>query len=177
MAAPFILFRISSTSAGFVNNLNDGMPSGLFPVLFASAGMELAQIGWLTTIYPAVWGGGQLFSGALSDRWGRKGFIVYGMWLQAVGIVAALGDIAHPSWRASAVGIFWLWRDSRYAVGAILAGLIADYFGLVAAIWSIAVLILISGTVAAVRLRETRSNGRLDASTRRPIPPARSKPG
>jgi MFS family permease len=167
--------NLSSVSqAGLVNNLNDGMAWGLFPLFFAAAGMSLRQIGTLAAIYPAVWGIGQLFTGALSDRIGRKGLIVWGMWIQAGGIaltatvqsfagfaaggvllgigtamvyptlLAAIGDVAHPSWRASAVGVYRLWRDLGYAVGALLAGITADLFGLTPALWLIPVLTALS---------------------------------
>ena len=178
--------NLSSVSqAGLVNNLNDGMAWGLFPLIFAAAGMNLAQIGLLAAIYPAVWGIVQVFTGALSDRIGRKGLIVWGMWLQAGGIavtalaatfllfavggvllgigtamvyptlLAAIGDITHPSWRASAVGVYRLWRDLGYAVGALLAGITADLFGLMAAMWLVGALTLASGAIAAVRMKET----------------------
>lgn len=178
--------NLSSVSqAGLVNNLNDGMAWGLFPLLFAAAGMTLAQIGMLAAIYPAVWGITQIFTGALSDRIGRKGLIVCGMWVQAAGIaitaagtdfavfglgavllglgtamvyptlLAAIGDVAHPTWRASAVGVYRLWRDLGYAVGALLAGLTADLFGLGVAVWLVAALTFLSGVVAALRMRET----------------------
>jgi len=175
----------SVSQAGMVNNLNDGMAWGLFPLVFAAAGMSLQQIGWLAAIYPAVWGMGQLVTGAWSDRIGRKGLIVAGMWTQAAGIVAvalgsgfwvfvlgavllglgtamvyptllaAIGDVAHPSWRASSVGVYRLWRDMGYAVGALLAGIVADAFGLSAATLTIAALTFASGVVVAVRMRET----------------------
>ncbi len=178
--------NLSSVSqAGLVNNLNDGMAWGLFPMVFAAAGMNLAQIGMLAAIYPAVWGMAQIVTGALSDRVGRKWLIVLGMWVQAVGIaitalaagavgfalgavllglgtamvyptlLAAIGDVAHPSWRASAVGVYRLWRDLGYAVGALLAGITADWFGLAAAVWLVAGLTLLSGVIAAVRMSET----------------------
>jgi MFS family permease len=178
--------NLSSVSqAGLVNNLNDGMAWGLFPLFFAAAGMSLRQIGTLAAIYPAVWGIGQLFTGALSDRIGRKGLIVWGMWIQAGGIavtatlpsfagfaaggvllgigtamvyptlLAAIGDVAHPSWRASAVGVYRLWRDLGYAVGALLAGITADLFGLAPALWLIAALTALSGLIAAGRMSET----------------------
>lgn len=175
----------SISQAGLVNNLNDGMAWGLFPIVYAARGMTLAQVGTLAAIYPAVWGMGQLVTGAWSDRVGRKKLIVAGKISQALGIaviafggafevfalgaaligagtamvyptlLAAIGDVAHPSWRASAVGVYRLWRDSGYAVGAVLAGLIADSFGLVAATLSVAALNLISGLEVALRLRET----------------------
>jgi rhodanese-related sulfurtransferase len=166
------------------------MAWGLFPLAFAAAGMTLEKIGVLAAIYPAVWGLGQLFTGALSDRIGRKSLIVSGMWMQAAGIaviamssgfvgfatgavllgagtamvyptlLAAIGDVAHPTWRASSVGVYRLWRDLGYAVGAILAGLVADRFGLAASIWTIGGLTFASGAVAALRMRETlRASG------------------
>ena len=175
----------SLSQTGLVNNLNDGMAWGLFPVVFAAAGMSLAQIGLLAATYPAMWGVGQLVTGALSDRIGRKPLIVWGMWVQASGIaviavthefggflaggmllgigtamvyptlLAAIGDIAHPSWRASSVGVYRLWRDLGYAIGALLAGITADAFGLAAALWVIAALTFASGLASAARMSET----------------------
>ena len=180
--------NLSSVSqAGLVNNLNDGMAWGLFPLVFAAAGMSLTQIGTLAAIYPAVWGLTQIFTGALSDRIGRKQLIVWGMWVQAAGIavtalsagfagyglgavllglgtamvyptlLAAIGDVAHPAWRASAVGVYRLWRDLGYAIGALLAGITADLFGLAAAVWLVAGLTLLSGVIAALRMTETHT--------------------
>jgi MFS family permease len=161
------------------------MAWGLFPLVFAAAGMSLERIGILAAIYPAVWGVSQVFTGFLSDRIGRKWLIVGGMWLQAGGIavialtvdftvfslgavllglgtgmvyptlLAAIGDVAHPAWRASAVGVYRLWRDLGYAVGALLAGLTADLFGLSSALWLVAGLTLLSGVMAAMRMNET----------------------
>jgi len=175
----------SISQAGLVNNLNDGMAWGLFPLLFAAAGVSLERIGWLAAVYPLAWAAGQLLTGALSDRLGRKWLIASGMWVQAAGIalvvlssalggfglgslllglgtamvyptlLAAIGDVAHPSWRASAVGIYRLWRDLGYAVGALLSGLTADLFGLNAAVWLVAALTFASGTVVALRMHET----------------------
>ncbi|MBX3273837.1 MAG: MFS transporter [Sandaracinaceae bacterium] len=175
----------SVSQAGMVNNLNDGMAWGLFPLVFAAAHLSIAEIGALAAVYPAVWGLAQLVTGAWSDRVGRKRLIVAGMWIQAAGIVvialgatfaafaagavllglgtalvyptllAAIGDVAHPSWRASAVGVYRLWRDMGYAVGALLAGVVADAFGLSAATLTIAALTFASGVVVAVRMRET----------------------
>ena len=183
--------NLSSVSqAGLVNNLNDGMAWGLFPLLFAAAGASLAQIGMLAAIYPAVWGLGQIGTGALSDRIGRKGLIVAGMWIQALGIaltaasarmpgfvigavllglgtamvyptlLAAIGDVAGPAWRASAVGIYRFWRDLGYAVGALLAGIAADAFGLRIAVYLVAGVTFVSGALAAVRMTETLESRR-----------------
>jgi MFS family permease len=178
--------NLSSVSqAGLVNNLNDGMAWGLFPLFFAAARMSLEQIGVLAAVYPATWGIGQLFTGALSDRLGRKWLIAGGMGVQAAGIggivvaggfagfatgavllgvgtamvyptlLAAIGDVAHPSWRASAVGVYRLWRDLGYAIGAVIAGVTADAVGLAAAMWLVAALTLGSGLIVAVRMKET----------------------
>jgi MFS family permease len=174
------------SQAGFVNNLNDGMSWGLFPLFFASAGLGLREIGWLAALYPAVWGVGQVFTGALSDRIGRKWLIAGGLWVQAVGIafvpvssslgdfaiaaillgvgtamayptlLAAIGDVAHASWRASAVGVYRLWRDLGYAAGALVAGVTADVLGVGFAICAVAGLTFVSGLVVATRMRETR---------------------
>jgi MFS family permease len=175
----------SASQAGLVNNLNDGLAWGLFPVLFISAGLTLGQTGILVALYPAVWGLGQLASGALSDRWGRKHLITSGMLLQAAALaaiaagntftswalasialgagtamvyptlLASIGDVAHPSWRARAVGVYRLWRDLGFAVGAILTGVLADAFGVREAIWAIAGLTAGSGLLAALRMYET----------------------
>jgi MFS family permease len=175
----------SVTQAGLVNNLNDGMAWGLFPLIFAAAGLGLAEIGWLAALYPAVWGLSQLVTGALSDRIGRKWLIVGGMTVQALGIgvvatgsalpafvwgqvllgvgtamvyptlLAAIGDVARPSWRASSVGVYRLWRDLGYAFGALLSGLVADAFGLSVAVGLVGALTLASGLTVAVRMRET----------------------
>jgi len=175
----------SISQAGLVNNLNDGMAWGLFPLFYAAANVSLERIGWLAAIYPAVWGLGQLFTGALSDRIGRKWLIVGGMWVQAAGIVAivlssgfagfatgaallgagtamvyptllaSIADVAHPSWRASSVGVYRLWRDLGYAIGALIAGITADALGIDAAIWLIAAMTFASGLVVAIRMRET----------------------
>jgi MFS family permease len=175
----------SISQAGLVNNLNDGMAWGLFPLFYAAARLSLAQIAWLAALYPAVWGLGQLVTGALSDRIGRKWLIASGMWIQAAGIaiiaasstfapfavgavllgagtamvyptlLAAIGDVAHASWRASVVGIYRLWRDLGYAIGALLAGVVADLLGVGAAIWLVAAVTTVSGLIVAVRMRET----------------------
>jgi MFS family permease len=175
----------SASQAGLVNNLNDGLAWGLFPILFAAAGLSVARIGVLAALYPAVWGLGQLFTGALSDRVGRKWLIATGMWLQAIALaviatvdafgwwavaavllgagtamvyptlLASIGDVAHPSWRARSVGIYRLWRDGGFAVGALLSGIVADVLGIRAAVWTVAALTAASGLVVAVRMYET----------------------
>ena len=174
----------SASQAGLVNNLNDGLAWGLFPILFAAAGLSVGRIGILAALYPAVWGAGQLITGALSDRWGRKWMIAGGMWLQAIALgvialsntfaiwavaaamlgagtalvyptlLAAIGDVAHPAWRARAVGTYRLWRDGGFAVGALLAGIVADALGIRAAIWTVAALTAASGLIVAVRMYE-----------------------
>jgi MFS family permease len=173
------------SQAGLVNNLNDGLAWGLLPLLFVRGGLPVSQVGVLAALYPAVWGLGQLLTGPLSDRLGRKPLITGGMLLQAVALagtavagsfppwaacaillgvgtamvyptlLAAIGDVAHPGWRASAVGVYRLWRDTGFAVGALLAGLVADLAGLVAAVWVVAALTAASGLVVAVRMYET----------------------
>lgn len=176
----------SVSQAGMVNNLNDGLAWGLFPVLFAAAGLTIEKIGILAAVYPAVWGAAQLVTGALSDKYGRKWLIVGGMLLQAAALamiaaghdfgiwltaavllglgtamvyptlLAAIGDVAHPAWRARAVGTYRLWRDGGFAVGAILSGVLADLYGVRTAIGAVAALTALSGIVVAVRMYETR---------------------
>jgi MFS family permease len=175
----------AACQAGLVNNLNDGLAWGLFPIFFAAAGISVARIGVLAAIYPAVWGLGQLYTGALSDRIGRKPLIAGGMFTQAVAIawmaavsgfwpwflgaallgagtamvyptlLASIGDVAHPAWRARAVGVYRLWRDAGFAVGALFAGVIADLISVEAAIYAVAVLTALSGLVVVVRMYET----------------------
>lgn len=177
------LFAVSQ--AGMFNNLNDGMAWGLFPLYFALHGLSIGDIGILTAIYPAVWGISQLGAGALSDRVGRKPLITLGMIVQAIGIflfiltsgfwmwalgstllglgtalvyptlLAAIGDVAHPAWRASAVGVYRLWRDGGYAIGALLAGSLADALGLSWAIGAVGGLTLLSGVIVATVMYET----------------------
>lgn len=175
----------TASHAGMVNNLNDGLAWGLFPLFFAAAGLTVGQIGILSFLYPAVWGILQLWTGTLSDRWGRKWLIAGGMVVQGVALtgiallrglmpwaaaatllgagtamvyptlLAAVGDIAHPRWRASAVGVYRLWRDGGYAVGALLAGTLADAFGMTQAILAVALLTFLSGVQVAWRMPET----------------------
>ncbi len=175
----------SASQAGMVNNLNDGLAWGLFPLLFATAGLSLTRIGALAALYPAVWGLGQLATGPASDRYGRKPFIVTGMLLQAAALalitladtftawaiaavllgvgtaavyptlLAAVSDVAHPAWRARAVGVYRLWRDGGFAAGALLAGIVADLAGIRTAIWVVAALTAASGLLAWARMYET----------------------
>src|SRR5579859_7550251 len=174
----------AASQAGLVNNLNDGMSWGIFPLFFVSFGLSINRIGILKAIYPAVWAILQVATGPLSDRWGRKGLIVGGMWVQAAGLfltaatshfewwlvgsvllgigtamvypslIAAVSDASHPSWRARSLSVYRFWRDLGYAIGALSAGLIADWFGLSWAIVSIAALTFLSGAVVAVVMKE-----------------------
>ncbi|MGI9621351.1 MAG: MFS transporter, partial [Acidimicrobiales bacterium] len=175
----------SASQAGLVNNLNDGLAWGLFPLLFADAGLSVGRIGILAALYPLVWGFGQLGTGALSDRTGRKPLIVGGMWVQAAAIawmatatsftgwaigaiglgagtamvyptlIAAVSDVAAPAWRGRAVGVYRLWRDLGFAAGALVAGVLADAASLDAAIYFVAGLTAVSGLVVALRMYET----------------------
>jgi MFS family permease len=175
----------AACQAGLANNLNDGMAWGLLPLYYAAAGLSVAEIGVLAAAYPAVWAVGQVGTGALSDRVGRKPLIVAGMLLQAVAIgviaagstfgvwlvasallglgtamvyptlLAAIADVAEPAWRGSAVGVYRMWRDLGFAVGAIVAGLVADAAGIAAAIWVVAVVTAGSGIIVLGRMRET----------------------
>jgi len=186
----------TASQAGLVNNLNDGLAWGLFPLFFASTGLGVKEIGILVFLYPAVWGVLQLWMGALSDRIGRKGLIAWGMLLQGAALagvavfrgfwpwagalvllgagtamvyptlLASVSDAAHPSWRGSAVGVYRLWRDSGYAVGALLAGVVADRFGLAPAIGAVALLTLLSGLLVAIRMPETHALPTLSSSSR-----------
>lgn len=175
----------SASQAGLVNNLNDGLAWGLLPLYFADAGISVARIGVLTALYPAVWGVGQLVTGGLSDRIGRKPLIAGGMLVQAAALalfagvegfavwavasallgvgtamvyptlLATIGDVAHPTWRARSVGVYRLWRDGGFAVGALLAGVLADTFDIPVAIWSVAGLTALSGLLVMARMYET----------------------
>jgi MFS family permease len=174
--------------AGLVNNLNDGMAWGIFPLFFAAHGLPIAHIGVIKAVYPFVWAGGQLVSGPLSDRWGRKGLIVWGMWIQALAhpliafggsinpwptglagavllgmgtamvypsLLAAIGDVAHPVWRARSLSVYRFWRDLGYAVGALIAGFVANRLGLAWAIHVAGLMTFVSGVLAWILIRET----------------------
>jgi MFS family permease len=174
----------AACQAGLVNNLNDGMSWGIFPLFFVSFGLGVERIGILKAVYPATWGILQIATGPLSDRWGRKGLIVAGMWVQSAGLfltaftrsfewwlvgslllglgtamvyptlIAAVSDASHPTWRARSLSVYRFWRDLGYAIGAFSAGLIADSFGLASAINAIAALTFISGAMAGVLMRQ-----------------------
>lgn len=168
-----------------VNNMNDGIVWGLVPILLIGAGLSVEQTALIAAVYPGVWSVSQLVTGALSDHWGRKWMIATGMWVQAMGIslfvmgntfsvwlvgsillgigtalvyptlLAAVSDIAHPNWRASAVGVYRFWRDAGYAVGALAGGLLADAFGVPVAIGAIGGMTFLSGVIVAAVMRET----------------------
>ena len=174
----------SCSQAGLVNNLNDGAAWGLFPLFFAAHGLSVERIGLLAAIYPATWGVSQLITGPLSDRLGRKWMIVFGMWLQGLALLAtalmiewsyqvsamlllgigtamvyptllaSVGDLTEPNWRASAVGVYRLWRDLGYALGAILSGFIADCLGIGDAVIVVGLLTFLSGTVVIFKMKE-----------------------
>jgi MFS family permease len=174
----------AACQAGLVNNLNDGMSWGIYPLFFAAHGLDVARIGIIKAVYPAVWGVLQIATGPLSDRFGRKGLIAWGMAVQAGGIwltvlvpdytawlvgaalqglgtamvyptlLAAITDHAHPTWRASSLGVYRFWRDLGYAVGALLAGIVADLVGFAASIHVVAALTLLSGVVVAAAMRQ-----------------------
>lgn len=183
----------AASQAGMVNNLNDGLAMGLFPILFVASGLSISEMGILTALYPLVWGLGQLATGPLSDRWGRKHLITAGMLTQAAALalialadtftgwaiaavllgagtamvyptlLAVIGDVAHPAWRARAVGVYRLWRDGGFAVGAIVSGIVADFWGLRAAVWVVAAITAASGIVVATRMYETHPSAHRDA--------------
>ena len=174
----------AASQAGLVNNLNDGMSWGIFPLFYAAFGLGVERIGILKAVYPAAWGILQTVTGPLSDRWGRKGLIVAGMWVQAAALfmtamtrgfgswfaasillgvgtamvyptlIAAVSDASHPSWRARSLSVYRFWRDMGYAIGALAAGIMADVFGVAWAIAAIGALTFVSGAVVAIVMRE-----------------------
>jgi MFS family permease len=174
----------AASQAGLVNNLNDGMSWGIFPLFFAAFGLGVERIGILKAVYPAVWGVLQTLTGPLSDRWGRKGLIVAGMWVQATGLlltavthtfgwwfvasvllgigtamvyptlIASVSDASHPAWRARSLSVYRFWRDLGYAIGALSAGIMTDLFGASWAIAAVGVLTFASGAVVSVAMTE-----------------------
>jgi MFS family permease len=188
----------AASQAGLVNNLNDGMSWGIFPLFFASFGLGVERIGLLKAVYPATWGILQIVTGPLSDRRGRKGLIVSGMWVQAAGLfltaltnqfrwwlvgslllglgtamvypslIAAVSDASHPSWRARSLSVYRFWRDLGYAIGALSAGLIADFFGLSWAIGVIATLTFLSGVIVAIAMQKLPTTSPSGPSCGRP---------
>lgn len=179
------LFSISQ--AGMINNLNDGMSWGVFPLLFMSMGVGLEGVGWIKAVYPVVWGVGQIVTGPLADKIGRKPLIVWGMFVQVLGhiiigfewlepltsglmgsvllgigtamvypaLLAAVSDTAHPTWRASSLGVYRFWRDMGYAIGALMAGIVGNFFGLEWAVHIAGLITLISGIIVWIRMKET----------------------
>lgn len=175
----------SISFSGLSTNLKDGMAWGLFPMFFVAGGLTVGQIGTIVAVYPAAWGFFQLFTGFLSDKIGRKWLITSGMWVQALAIwwilfvdsyslwlmgavllgigtalvyptlIAAIGDVAHPDWRATSTGIYRFWRDSGYAFGALLAGVLTDALNVQWAIGLVAILPLLAGVTTATRMTET----------------------
>ena len=180
----------AASQAGLVNNMNDGMSWGIFPLFFTAFGLGVERIGILKAVYPATWGILQIVTGPLSDRLGRKGLIVAGMWVQAAGLfltaltrafewwllgslllgigtamvypslIAAVSDASHPSWRARSLSVYRFWRDLGYAIGALSAGIIADFFGFAWAIGAIAALTFLSGAAVALLMQEHRGQPR-----------------
>ena len=181
----------AASQAGLVNNLNDGMSWGILPLFLTSYGLSIERIGILKAVYPGVWGILQTVTGPLSDRWGRKGLIAAGMWVQALGLfvtalthrffwwlvasvllglgtamvyptlIAAVSDASHPSWRARSLSVYRFWRDLGYAIGALCAGIIADLFGMQWAIAAIAGVTFASGALVALLMNTKREGQRL----------------
>ncbi len=174
------------SQAGCVEKFVDALVWGFFPVYLHAKGLSLIDIGWIVGMYGFVWGGSQLWTGPLSDAVGRKWPIVIGMWTCAAGIaatlfadgmvalsitaavtgvgmallyptlIAAVGDISHPNWRGSSLGVYRFWRDLGYGIGALSLGVIADAFGaLEAGFWFTAAAMALSGLWVAFAMDET----------------------
>lgn len=174
----------SITQAGLVNNLNDGMIWGLFPILLASKGFSMVEVGKIVAVYPVVWGVGQLITGKLADMLVKKYLLFWGMLLQGITItamifaatftqflllsillgigtaivyptfLAAIADYTHPEQRARSIGVFRLWRDLGYAIGAILTGIIADLWGSLPSVGFIGSITVISSLIILFRMRQ-----------------------
>ena len=176
------------SQAGCVEKFVDALVWAFFPVYLHARGLSLVEIGWVVGVYGFVWGGSQLWTGPLSDAFGRKWLIVGGMWLSGLGVlatlfvggtvawsltaavtgvgmamlyptlIAAVGDLSHPDWRGSSLGVYRFWRDLGYGIGALALGLIADRFdALEAAFWFTAVAMILSGAWVAAAMQETRA--------------------
>jgi MFS family permease len=193
----------TASQAGLVNNLNDGMSWGVFPLLFVANGVSLEGVGLIKAVYPIIWGAGQIVTGSLADRIGRKPLIVWGMLVQAAGhvvigfglavpllagvvgsgllglgtamvypaLLAVVGDVAHPAWRATSLGGYRFWRDLGYAIGALMAGVVAALLGLVWAVHVAGMLTALSGVLAWAQMNETlpRVPITADAAPRRTV--------
>lgn len=184
----------SVTQAGLVNNLNDGMVWGLLPLLLVSRGFNLQDTGIVVATYPAVWGLGQLFTGKLADRYCKKTLLFWGMFIQGIALLgiagaqslrdflilsfflglgtaivyptflAAISDFTHPDQRPKSIGVFRLWRDLGYAIGAVLTGVMADQYGLLAPVLAIGMLTVVSAIIIKVRMRQPPEEGQLASS-------------
>ncbi|NJO25350.1 MAG: MFS transporter [Bacteroidia bacterium] len=178
----------SVTQAGLINNLNDGMVWGLFPILLVTKGFSIGQIGIVTAIYPSVWGIGQLFTGKMADYFCKKDLLFTGMLLQGLALIALLfaetmahfiilssilgwgtamvyptflatvAENTHPADRANSLGVFRLWRDLGYAIGAILTGIVADTLGINASVLVIGLLTIFSSGVIFYRMKSSTGN-------------------
>ena len=186
--------RLAALSrTGLVNNANDAHVWGLLPLLLASQGLSTAQIGVVAAVYPVTWAVGQLLTGALSDRIGRRIPIAVGMWVQACGLLgfastrglragvtfavvlglgtaltypallAGVGDLAAPVWRAAAIGVYRTWRDAGYVFGAVAAGVFADLFDIRIALGVVATFTALSGLDAWSHLRAESSSDDLNS--------------
>lgn len=172
----------SVTQAGLINNLNDGMAWGLFPILLSDKDFSISEIGIVTATYPAVWGFGQLFTGKMSDHLSKKSMLFWGMFLQGIALIlfvfassfthyivlatllgwgtamvyptflATVAENTHPHDRAKSLGVFRLWRDLGYAIGAFMTGIIADLFGINASIVVIGLLTFLSALIIQNRM-------------------------
>ncbi len=172
----------SVTQAGLVNNLNDAMIWGIMPVLLAQKDFSIEQIGIITAVYPIVWGFGQLITGKLSDIYCKKDLLFWGMLLQGIAIVllmfsnqmadyiiisvilgigtaivypaflASIAEDTNPQQRAKSLGVFRFWRDLGYVIGALLTGVLTDFFSIDFSIAFIGVLTILSSLVILYRM-------------------------
>lgn len=182
---------LAMCQAGFLNKFVDSLVIGFFPIYLLQRGIGLAGVGTIAGTYALIWGFGQTITGTLADRIGRKTPIALGTFLLGVGIViillvdsialwlvgasvmgmgmalvypnmiSAVSDVADPSWRGGALGIYRLWRDGGYAIGPLLLGAIAVVAGLVAAFWTTAILMALSTIFVLAFFDETEPNHRI----------------